>query len=147
MTFLSILAVLNNTVVWMVSTDPPTSKSSRPLNNPLVTVPKAPISISIIVTFMFHSFFNSLARSRYLAFFSQSFSFFCGQLGQQNRQFCKFSFLLLNRGSLSATKPSVCKLIFMRASCLQLTLGTWLYYCLTSTCFRCSSAYLHRCIS
>ena len=25
-------------------------------------------------------------------------------------------------------------------------LGTWLYYCLTSTCFRCSSAYLHRCI-
>ena len=23
----------------------------------------------------------------------------------------------------------------------------WLYYCLTSTCFRCSSAYLHRCIS
>ena len=28
-------------------------------------------------------------------------------------------------------KPSVC----------------WLYYCLTSTCFHCSSAYLHRCIS
>ena len=25
--------------------------------------------------------------------------------------------------------------------------GTWLYYFLTSTCFRCSSAYLHRCIS
>ena len=26
-------------------------------------------------------------------------------------------------------------------------LGTWLYYCLTFTCFRCSSVYLHRCIS
>ena len=25
--------------------------------------------------------------------------------------------------------------------------GTWLYNCLTSTCFRCSSTYLHRCIS
>ena len=25
--------------------------------------------------------------------------------------------------------------------------GTWLYYFLTSTCFRCSFAYLHRCIS
>ena len=25
--------------------------------------------------------------------------------------------------------------------------GTWLYNCLTTTCFRCSSAYLHRCIS
>ena len=35
-------------------------------------------------------------------------------------------------------------------SYLQLTPtapGTWLYYCLTSTCFRCSSAYLRRCIS
>ena len=41
-------------------------------------------------------------------------------------------------------------LILNSASCLQLTRtapGTWLYYCLTYTCFRCSSAYLHRCIS
>ena len=74
-TLLSILAVLNNAVVWMVSTRPPTFKSSSPLNNPLVTVPKAPITIGIIVTFMFHSFFNSIARSRYLSFFSHSFSF------------------------------------------------------------------------
>ena len=57
-TLLSILAVFNNAVVWMVSTRPPTSKSSRPFNNPLVTVPKAPIPISIIVTFIFHSFFQ-----------------------------------------------------------------------------------------
>ena len=40
----------------MVSTRPPTSKSSSPFNNPLVTVPNVPIAISIIVTFMFHSF-------------------------------------------------------------------------------------------
>ena len=73
---LSILAVFNNAVVWMVSTQPPNSKSSKPFNNPLVTVPKAPVTISIIVTFMFHSFFNSLARSRYLSLFSHSFSFF-----------------------------------------------------------------------
>ena len=46
---LSILAVLNNTVVWMVSIRPPTSKSSIPFNNPLVTVPKAPIIIGIII--------------------------------------------------------------------------------------------------
>ena len=69
-TLLGILAVLNNVVVWMVSTRPPTSKSSNSFNNPLVTVPKAPITIGIIVTFMFHSFFNSLPRSRYLSFFS-----------------------------------------------------------------------------
>ena len=74
-TLLSILAVLNNVVVWMVSTSPPTSKSSSPFSNPLVTVPKAPITIGIIVTFMFHCFFNSLGRSRYLSFFSHSFSF------------------------------------------------------------------------
>ena len=43
------LAVLNNAVVSMVSTRPPTSKSSRPFNNPLLTVPKAPITIIIII--------------------------------------------------------------------------------------------------
>ena len=74
-TLLSNLAVFNNAVVWMVSTWPPTSKSSRPFNNPLVTVPKAPITIGIMVIFMFHSLFNSLARSRYLCLFSHSFSF------------------------------------------------------------------------
>ena len=57
-TLLSILAVLNNVVVWMVSTRPPTSNSSSPFSNPLVTVPKASITIGIIVTFMFHSFFQ-----------------------------------------------------------------------------------------
>ena len=52
---LSILAVLNNVVVCMVSPHPPTSKSSSPLSNPLVTVPNALITIGIIVTSMFHS--------------------------------------------------------------------------------------------
>ena len=37
-TLLSILAVLNNAVVWVVSTRPPTSKSSCPINSPLVLV-------------------------------------------------------------------------------------------------------------
>ena len=74
-TRLRILAVLSNAVVWIVSNPPPTSKSSRPFNNPLVIVPNAPITISTIVIFMFHSFFNSLARSRCLSFFSLSFRF------------------------------------------------------------------------
>ena len=52
-TLLSILVVLNNAV----STRPPTSKSSSPFSNPLVTVPNAPITIDIIVICMFHSFF------------------------------------------------------------------------------------------
>ena len=93
-TLLSILAVPNNIVVWMVSTHPTISKSSSPFNNPLVTVPKDPIMIGITVTFIFHNSFNSLARSRYLSFFSLSFfSFlFCGQLGQQSPQFYMFSY-------------------------------------------------------
>ena len=74
-TLLRILAVFNNAVIWMVSTRPPTSKSSSPYNNPLVTITKAPITIGTTVTFMFHRLFNSLARSRYLSFFSHSFSF------------------------------------------------------------------------
>ena len=80
-TLFSILAVLNNAVVWMVSTRPPTSKSSSLFSNPLVTVPNAPITIGILVTCMFHSFFNSLARSRYLSFFSHSFSFILWSAG------------------------------------------------------------------
>ena len=80
-TLLSILAVFNNAAVWMVSTRLPTSKSSRPFNNPLVTVPKAPITIGIIVTFMFRSFFNSLARSECLSLFSHSFSFILWSTG------------------------------------------------------------------
>ena len=74
-TLLSILAVLRNAVIWIVSTRAPTPKSSRPFNNLLVIVTKAPITIGTIVTFMFPSFFNSLARSRYLSLFSHSFSF------------------------------------------------------------------------
>ena len=57
---LNILTVLNNVVVWMVSTRPPTSKSSGPFSNPLVTVPNARVTIGITVNFKFHSFFNSL---------------------------------------------------------------------------------------
>ena len=73
-TLLCILAVLSNAVICIVSTRPSTYKSSGPFNNPLIIVPKAPITIGIIVTCMFQIFFNSLARSRYLSFFSHSFS-------------------------------------------------------------------------
>ena len=83
-TLLSILAILNHTAIWMVSTRPPTSKSSSPFKNPLVTVPTAPITICIIVTFMFHKFFNSqfsISRLSYLSFFSHSFSFILWSAG------------------------------------------------------------------
>ena len=90
----SILAVLNNVIVWMFSTRPPTSKSSSPFSKPLVTVPNAPITNGIIVTCMFHSFFNSQVRSRYLSLFSRSFRFILMSAGTakstilQNLFFC-----------------------------------------------------------
>ena len=124
-TLLSILAVLNNAVVWMVSTRPPTSKSSSPFSNPLVTVPNAPITIGIIVTCMFHSFFSSLARPRYLSFFSHFSVLFCGPPGQQSRLFCKFSFfffccwLLLRSGLLAGIRWSVCILKSHRSLCVS----------------------------
>ena len=42
-TLLSILAVLNNAVAWIISTCPLISKSSIPFNNLVVTVARAPI--------------------------------------------------------------------------------------------------------
>ena len=79
----------------IVSTRPPTSKSFRPFNNPLAIVPNAPITIGTIVTFMFHSFFNSLARSRYLSFFSLSFRFILWSAGTAESTILQILFFLL----------------------------------------------------
>ena len=54
----SILADLNTAAVWIASIRPLISKSSSPLINTLVTVPRALITIGINVTFMFRSFFQ-----------------------------------------------------------------------------------------
>ena len=94
-TLLRILAVLSKAAVWIVSTRPPTSKFSRPFNNPLVIVPKAPITIGTIVTFMFLSIFNSLGRSRYLSFFSLSFRFILWSAGTAKSTILQILFFLL----------------------------------------------------
>ena len=94
-TLLGILAVLNNAVLCMVSTRLPTSNSSNPFDYPLATVPKAPITIGIIVT-LFHRFFPNPYQDRCIY---PSFHFlsvlFCSQPVQQSSLFCMFSFLLL----------------------------------------------------
>ena len=88
-TRLRILVVLSNVVVWIVYTRPQISKSFK---NPLVIVPKASITICTIVTFMFHSFFNSLARLRYLSFFSLSFRFILWSAGTAKSTILQFFF-------------------------------------------------------
>ena len=92
-TLLSILADLNNAVVSMVSAHPIISKSSSLCTNLLMIIPRAPITIGITITFMFHSFFNSLVRLRYLSFFSLSLNFTQWFAGIQSPQFFKFSLL------------------------------------------------------
>ena len=100
------------------------SKSSSPFNNPLVTVPKTPITIGIIVIFIFQSFFNTLARTRYLSFSLLSFSFILWLVGTAKSTFCKFSFLLLiiiRSGLLAEIRWSVCMSKSHRSLCVPLS--------------------------
>ena len=126
-----ILAVLSNAVIWIVSIRPSTSKSPRPFNNPLVIVPKAPITIGIIVTFMFHSFFNSLARSRYISFFSHSFRFILWSAGTAKSTVLQISFFLLiiiRSGLLAGIWWSVCMLKSHRSLCVSFSRTCIIYY-------------------
>ena len=121
-TRLSILAVLRNIVIRIVSTRPPTSKSSRLFNNTLVMVPKAPITIGTIVTFMFHSFFNSLARSWYLSFLSHSFSFILWSAGIAKSiilQILRFLLIILRFGLLAEIRWSVYMFKPQRSLCVS----------------------------
>ena len=131
-TLLSILAVLNNAVVWMVSTRPPISKSSSPFNNPFATVPKAPITIGIIVTYMSHSLPNSLARSRYIYFFSYSISFILRSAGTAKSMILQILFLLLliiiRSGFLVEIRWSVCLSKSHRSFCVILYDSCWVVH-------------------
>ena len=49
-----------------------------------------------IITFMFHSYFNSLARSRYLSFFSLSFSFILWSAGTAKSTILQILFFVDN---------------------------------------------------
>ena len=130
-TLLSILAVLNNAVVLMVSTRPPTSKSSKPFNNPLVIVPKAPITVGTIVTFMFHSYFNSLARSRYLSYFLLSFSFIQWSAGTAKSTilqilfFFLFLFIIIRSGFLAEIRWSVYMSKSHRSLCVSFSMTAY----------------------
>ena len=111
-TLLSILTVLNIAVVCMVSTRPPTSKSSSPFNN-LFTVPKAPITIGIIVTFMVHSFFQFPSKTQVLILLFTFFQFY-SVVSQDSKvnNFANFLFFLLliiiRSGLLTKIRWPVC---------------------------------------
>ena len=99
-TLLSILAVFNNAEVWMVSTCLRTSLSSRPFNNPLITMLRT--LLDTIFTLIYHSFFNSQARSRYLSFFSLSFSFILSSAGRAKPTILQCFLFIIIRSGLQA---------------------------------------------
>ena len=72
-TFHSILADLNNAVIWIVSILLPISNCSNPLSNPvyitLFTISSAPMAMGTTVTIMFYSFINFMARFEYMLIF------------------------------------------------------------------------------
>ena len=73
--------------------------SSSPRTNPLMTEPSTPITIGITVTFIFHSFFSSLARSGYSSLFSLSFSFTLWSTGTAKSTIRQILFFLINTQS------------------------------------------------
>ena len=76
------------------------SKSSSNFTNPLVIILSASTTIGIIITFMFYSFFNSEARSRYLFLFSLSFNFtqWSARMAKSTIQQVRFFFFWLSLG-------------------------------------------------
>ena len=122
-TLLSILAVLSSAVIWIVSTRPLTSKPFRPFNNPFVIEPKALITIGKIVTFMFHSFFNSLATIEELILLFTFFQFYSVVTwDSKDYNFANSLFLLLiiiRSGLLAEIKRSVCMSKSHRSLCVS----------------------------
>ena len=74
-TLLSIQPDLNNSAVWMISIFLRFFRCSKLLSNPFRSVPSTPVSIGSTITLNSHSFFSSLAKSKYLSFFSVSLIF------------------------------------------------------------------------
>ena len=73
MNLCSVLADLSNAVVWMASTCRVISKSSSTCSNPSLTVPRAPITVGIVVTSCSTVFFQIPSE---VLVFSLLFAFF-----------------------------------------------------------------------
>ena len=111
----------------MVTTRPPTSKFSSPFSNPLDTVPNAPIIIGIIVTCMFHSFFQFPSKVEVLILLFKFYQFYSVVSRDSkvdyfaNSLFFFFLFFLLiiiTSGLLVRIRWSVCMLKSHRSLCV-----------------------------
>ena len=99
----------------MVSTRRPTSKSSSPFSNPLVTVPNAPITIRIIVTCMFHIFFQFPSKVEVLIPLFTFFQFYSvvsrdSKVDYFASSLFFFLLIIIKSGLLARIRWSVCML-------------------------------------
>ena len=108
----------------MVSTRPPTSKSSSPFSNHLVTVPNAPITIGIIVTCMLHSFFQFPSKVEVLILLFTFFQFY-SVVSRDSKvdyfassPFFFFLLIIIKSGLLAGIRWSVCMLKSHWSSCV-----------------------------
>ena len=109
-TLFSILVDLDNAVVWMVSTSFLISKPTNFFTNPLRIVPSALITTGITVTFMFHSFCSSQARSGYSSLFSPYSNFTLRSAGTAKSTVRHVLFLLtiIRSGFLGKIRKPIC---------------------------------------
>ena len=125
---LTILAVHNNAMVWIVSSIPLISYSSSHFSKPLETVPIAPTIVGITVTIMFHAFFfHFMVSCKYFLVVSLSSIFFVVRQKDKILEIPIFFFFLINariRGSvcISNSQRIVSVLFFRRKS------GLCIYY-------------------
>ena len=100
-TLLSIRTDVNNSVVWIISIRSPIFNFSSRISKHLGIFPSAPITVGITVALMFHSFLNSLGRSKYFLF---SLSLIFTLIRCDSPQYEKFSyfFLIISRFGLLA---------------------------------------------
>ena len=106
----SILADLNNAVVWMDSTHPPISSFSSPLTKPFGTVPMSPSIIGIIFTLIFTVWSTGTPKStvRHVPFFLFCFLFFFF-----------FLFIITRSGLLTGIMWSICISKSLRMLCVS----------------------------
>ena len=100
---------------------------------------------------MFHSFFDSLARSRYLFFFSHSFSFILWSAGTAKSTILQVLFFLLiiiRFGLLAESRWSVCMSKSHRSLCVSFSMtgvGLCIYHLFVWSNFNC--LYISQCIT
>ena len=104
----------------MVSAPPVISKSF----SPLVTVPKVPVTIGIIVTFMFHSFFKFPSKVHVLIFLCIFFQFyFVVSRDSKVHNFASSLFfqllIIVGSGRLALIRWSVCMSKSHSSSCVS----------------------------